>query len=164
MPIEGAILTWIHLVSASIWVGGGIFLGAVLAPVLKQSSLPLKDRIALMIRVGRRFNLIAVPALAALIATGVYSSHGLLFNPGLLLQSSYGMYLAVKIFLAAAVLVAYAVHVRAINGSVERKIMAGDLSEEQVQSVRRKIIVLGEVITTLSVAILFFAALLDAGV
>ena len=30
MAIEQVIITWAHLVSASIWVGGGIFLGVVL--------------------------------------------------------------------------------------------------------------------------------------
>ena len=30
MAIEQVIVTWAHLVSAAIWVGGGIFLGVVL--------------------------------------------------------------------------------------------------------------------------------------
>ncbi len=164
MPIEGAIITWIHLVSAAIWVGGGIFLGAVLAPVLKHTSLSLEERIGLMIRVGRRFNMIGVPALGVLIVTGIYTSRGLLSHPNLLLESSYGVYLTVKMILVVAVIVTYAVHVRVINRSVEEKIMSKELSEAQVQRVRRKIIVLGELVAVMSVAILFFAALLDAGV
>ena len=164
MPIEDAIITWIHLVSAAIWVGGGIFLGAVLAPVLKHTSLSLEERIGLMIRVGRRFNMIGVPALGVLIVTGIYTSRGLLSHPNLLLESSYGVYLTVKMILVVAVIVTYAVHVRVINRSVEEKIMSKELSEAQVQRVRRKIIVLGELVAVMSVAILFFAALLDAGV
>ena len=164
MPIEGAIITWIHLVSAAIWVGGGIFLGAVLAPVLKHTSLSLEERIGLMIRVGRRFNMIGVPALGVLIVTGIYTSRGLLSHPNLLLESSYGVYLTVKMILVVAVIVTYAVHVRVINRSVEEKIMSKELSGAQVQRVRRKIIVLGELVAVMSVAILFFAALLDAGV
>ena len=164
MPIEDAIITWIHLVSAAIWVGGGIFLGAVLAPVLRHTSLSLEERIGLMIRVGRRFNMIGVPALGVLIVTGIYTSRGLLSHPNLLLESSYGVYLTVKMILVVAVIVTYAVHVRVINRSVEEKIMSKELSEAQVQRVRRKIIVLGELVAVMSVAILFFAALLDAGV
>jgi len=30
--IEQAILTWIHLVSAAIWVGGSLFIGIVFSP------------------------------------------------------------------------------------------------------------------------------------
>ena len=164
MPIEGAIITWVHLVSAAIWVGGGIFLGAVLAPVLKHTSLSLEERIGLMIRVGRRFNMIGVPALGVLIVTGIYTSRGLLSHPNLLLESSYGVYLTVKMILVVAVIITYVVHVRMINRSVEEKIMSKELSEAQVQRVRRKIIVLGELVAVMSVAILFFAALLDAGV
>ncbi len=164
MPIEGAIITWAHLVSAAIWVGGGIFLGAVLAPVLKHTSLSLEERIGLMIRVGRRFNMIGVPALGVLIVTGIYTSRGLLSHPNLLLESSYGVYLTVKMILVVAVIITYVVHVRVINRSVEEKIMSKELSEAQVQRVRRKIIVLGELVAVMSVAILFFAALLDAGV
>lgn len=164
MPIESAILTWIHLVSAAIWVGGGIFLGAVLAPILKQSSLQLEERISIMIRVGRRFNRIALPALAVLIGTGVYNAHAFLLRPDALLESSYGTYLVIKMVLVAAVLTVYAIHVKVIDRNVERRIMEGELTEAQVQRVRRKIIILGEVITVISVAILFFAALLDAGV
>ena len=164
MPIEGAIITWAHLVSAAIWVGGGIFLGAVLAPVLKHTSLSLEERIGLMIRVGRRFNMIGVPALGVLIVTGIYTSRGLLSHPNLLLESSYGVYLTVKMILVVAVIITYVIHVRVINRSVEEKIMSKELSEAQVQRVRRKIIVLGELVAVMSVAILFFAALLDAGV
>lgn len=166
MPVtlESAILTWIHLVSAAIWVGGGIFLGAVLAPVLKRSSLSLEERIGLMISVGRRFNIVGIPALAALIATGVYSAHGLLASPHLLPESSYGVYLSIKMALVAAVIAAYVIHVRMIGRGAEERIMSGQLSEAQVRQLRRRIIILGEVVTVLSVAILFLAALLDAGV
>ena len=37
MAIEQVIITWAHLVSASIWVGGGIFLGVVLAQIGRAS-------------------------------------------------------------------------------------------------------------------------------
>ena len=117
-----------------------------------------------MIRVGRRFNIIGAPALAALIITGIYSSYGLLSHPNLLPESSYGVYLIIKMILVAMIIVAYAVHVRIINRDLEEKITSGALDEVQIQRVRKRIIILGEVVTVLSVAVLFFAALLDAGV
>jgi len=42
MAIEQVLITWAHLVSASIWVGGGVFLGIVLAPLLKECHFLLK--------------------------------------------------------------------------------------------------------------------------
>lgn len=118
----------------------------------------------IMIRVGRRFNMIAVPSLVILMATGLYSSHALLGRPELLVATSYGTFLIVKIILVAALVITYVIHVRIIRGDVEKKIMSGQLSDVQIQKLRKKIIILGEITVVLSVAILFFASLLDAGV
>jgi len=164
MTLEQAIITWIHLVSAAVWVGGSLFLGVVLAPILKKMSMPLEERLQIMIKVGRRFNRIAVPSLIILIATGLYSSQQVLINPEILLSTSYGSYLVIKILLVIALVIAFAVHVRIIRKDVEEKIMSKQMSEEQIKKLRIKIIILGEVTVMISVAILFFAAVLDAGV
>ena len=42
--------------------------------------------------------------------------------------------------------------------------MAKQMPEDQIQQLRKKIIILGEITVVLSIAILFFASLLDAGV
>ena len=162
--LEQAILTWIHLVSAAIWVGGSLFIGVVLSPLLKTMTDSIEERMKIMIRVGRRFNKIAVPSLIILMATGLYSSHMLLSKPDILFATSYGTFLSVKIILVILLIITYAVHVRVIRKDVEDKIMSNQLSEPQIQKLRKKIIILGEVTVVLSVAILFFAALLDAGV
>lgn len=164
MTMEQAIITWVHLVSAAIWVGGGLFLGVVLAPILKKTSLTLEERISLMVRVGRRFNRIAVPSLIILIGTGLYNSHSLLSKPDLLFATSYGEFLVIKIILVIAVIITFLVHVRIIRKDVEEKIISKQMPEKEIQKLRKKIIILGEVMSVISVAILFFAALLDAGV
>ena len=164
MTMEQAIITWVHLVSAAIWVGGGLFLGVVLAPILKKTSLTLEERISLMVRVGRRFNRIAVPSLIILIGTGLYNSHSLLSKPDLLFATSYGEFLVIKIILVIAVIITFLVHVRIIRKDVEEKIISKQMPEKDIQKLRKKIIILGEVMSVISVAILFFAALLDAGV
>jgi putative copper export protein len=162
--MEQAIINWIHLVSAAVWVGGTLFIGAVLAPLLKKMSMPLEERIQMMVLVGRRFNKIAVPSLIILIATGIYNSQQVIINPDSLLSTSYGSFLLVKIILVIALVIAFIVHVRIIRKDVEQKIISKEMTEKQIQKLRKKIIILGEIIVVLSVAILFFAALLDAGV
>lgn len=162
--LEQAILTWIHLVAAAIWVGGSLFIGIVFSPLLKTLTDSLEERMQIMIRVGRRFNMIAVPSLIILMATGLYSSHTLLSKPELLVATSYGTFLMIKIILVIALIITYAVHVRVIRKDVEEKIISNQMSEPQIQKLRKKIIILGEIIVVLSVAILFFASLLDAGV
>jgi copper resistance protein D len=164
MAIEQAIITWIHLTSAAIWVGGGLFLGVVLAPILKKTSMSLEERISLMISVGRRFNRIALPSLIILIITGIYNSQSLLSNPNLLFETSYGSFLIIKIILVIAVIITFVVHIRIIRKDVEVQIVSHQMQEKQIQKLRKKIIILGEIMSVISVAILFFAALLDAGV
>ncbi|MCV0410796.1 CopD family protein [Nitrosopumilus sp.] len=162
--LEQAILTWIHLVSAAIWVGGSLFIGIVFSPLLKTMTSSLEERMQIMIRVGRRFNKIAVPSLIILMATGLYSSHMLLGKPDLLAATSYGTFLVIKIILVIALIITYAIHVRVIRKDIEEKIMSNQMPESQIQKLRKKIIILGEITVVLSVAILFFASLLDAGV
>jgi putative copper export protein len=97
-------------------------------------------------------------------ATGLYSSHVLLGKPELLISTSYGIFLIVKIILVIVLIITYAVHVRVIRKDIEEKIMSNQMSKSQIQKLRKKIIILGEVTVVLSLAILFFAALLDAGI
>lgn len=163
MGLEQTLITWIHLVSAAIWVGGSIFLGVVLAPILKTMYDSHEERIRIMIKVGRRFNKLAVPSLLILIATGIYNSRNVLGNPELLLSTDYGAYLTVKIALVILLIVVFLVHIRIIRRDVEDEIMAKRMSQTQLQRLRKKIIVLGEATVVISVAILFFAAALDSG-
>jgi len=164
MTLEQAVLTWIHLVSASIWIGGSLFIGVVLSPLLKTMSNSIEERLQIMIRVGKRFNKIAVPSLIILIGTGLYNSHMLLTKPDLLVSTSYGTFLLVKIILVILLIITYVVHVRIIRKDVEDQIMSNTMSSNQVQKLRKKIIILGEITVILSIIILFFAALLDAEV
>ena len=164
MAIEQVIVTWAHLVSASIWVGGGIFLGVVLAPLLKKMSFSTEERLELMIKTGRRFNKIALPSLIILIITGIYNSHLVLQSPEILFSSSYGVFLITKITLVIALIVTFAVHIRVFSGDMEKKITNREIEDKELQKLNKKGMILGETTVVLSVAILFFAALLDAGI
>ncbi len=163
MALEQALLTWVHITSAAIWVGGSLFIGVVFAPILKKMSMPVEERIQLMVQVGRRFNKLAMPALFILMATGMYQAHLVLQKSDILYETSYGHVLIIKMVLVAALLVLYAVHVRIIRKDVEDKIIAKQMPQEQLQKLRKKIIILGEITVVLSVIILFLAAVLNAG-
>ena len=162
--MEQAIITWIHLISASIWVGGSIFLGVVLAPLLKKMSLSIEERLELMIKVGRRFNKIALPSLIILIGTGIYNSHLVLQSPEILFSSSYGAFLITKIVLVIALIVTFAVHIRLFSKDIEQKISARQIADTELKKLNKKGMILGETTVVISVAILFFAALMDAGI
>jgi len=163
MALEQALLSWIHITSAAIWVGGSLFIGVVFAPILKKMSMSVEERLQLMIKVGRRFNKIAVPALVILIVTGMYQAHLVLQKSDVLFDTSYGNVLIIKIVLVAALIATYAVHVRIIRKDIEDQITANQIPEAQLQKLRKKIIILGEITVVLSVIILFLAALLNSG-
>jgi putative copper export protein len=164
MAIEQALLTWIHLTSATIWVGGSLFIGAVLAPILKTMSFSLEERLQIMIKVGRKFNKIAIPSLIILIVTGIYNSVPFFNNYEMLFSTNYGNLLTIKIILVIAIIIAYIIHIRIIRKDVEEKIISKQLTEKQIQILRKKIIILGEVIVLLSIVVLFLAALLNVGI
>jgi len=164
MAIEQALLTWIHLTSATIWVGGSLFIGAVLAPILKTMSFSLEERLQIMIKVGRKFKKIAIPSLIILIVTGIYNSVPFFNNYEMLFSTNYGNLLTIKIILVIAIIIAYIIHIRIIRKDVEEKIISKQLTEKQIQILRKKIIILGEVIVVLSIVVLFLAALLKVGI
>jgi len=163
MPIIEALITWIHLISASIWVGGSLFLGVVLAPLLKTFSESAEERLTIMIRVGRKFNKIAVPSLGILIATGLYNSYNILTRQELFL-TNYGIILAIKIILVIALIAVFVAHIRIIRPEIEKKIESKEMSQDSVQKLRSQIILLGRIIVFISVAVLLMAAMLDAGI
>ncbi len=163
MPIIEALITWAHLISASIWVGGSLFLGVVLAPLLKTISESVEGRLTIMIRVGRKFNKIAVPSLGILIATGLYNSHNILTSQELF-STNYGIILIIKIILVIALIAIFVAHIRIIRPEIERKIESKEMSQDSIQKLRSQIILLGRVIVFISVAVLLMAAMLDAGI
>lgn len=164
MALEQAVIIWIHLVASAIWVGGSLFIAIVFAPVLKTMSASIEERLQIMIKVGRKFNKVAMPSLAILIATGIFNSHQILIRPEFLFSTDYGILLVIKIILVIALLVSFTAHVRIIRKDVERKITEKQLSEVQITNLRKKLIIIGQLTVGLSIAILFVAALLDAGI
>ena len=164
MPIVDALITWAHLISASIWVGGSLFIGVVLAPFLKTMSESVEERLGIMIRVGRKFNKIAIPSLGILIVTGLYNSQYILSKPETIFSTNYGIILTIKIMLVIALIVTFAIHIRMIRFDVEKKIEAKEMSQESIQKLRSKIISLGRIIVFISIAVLLMAAMLDAGI
>jgi putative copper export protein len=163
MAVADGLVTWVHLICASIWVGGSLFIGVVLVPVLKSYTKSVEELVALMVKIGRRFNMITVPAFAILIASGLFTSRGFLGDMGALLDSAYGMLLLTKIILVIATIVTYVVHVRLFNADMEKKISSGYGGSVYIQSVRSKIIHLGRITVVLSIVILLLAAMLDSG-
>jgi copper resistance protein D len=164
MVIFDALIVWVHLICSSIWVGGSIFLGIVLAPEIRNMKPNIEDRLSLMIRFGRKFNAIALPSFLILIVTGIYNSRTFIFRPNDILETQYGQILIIKILVAVAILVIYIIHIRIFSTKTEEEITSGKLDLQYLISVRTKIIWLGRITVFLSIIVLLLAALLDSGI
>jgi putative copper export protein len=68
LPVtETTVRLFLHILGATVWIGGQIVLAGVI-PVLRQNAAPETVR-----AVARRFQFIAWPAYALLLATGVWN-------------------------------------------------------------------------------------------
>ncbi len=162
MLIYDSFIFWIHLVFSSIWVGGSIFLGFVLAPLLKKTMPDINKRISFMVTVGRRFNFIAGASLLILVITGIYNGRFLLSQPSLLFESTYGYILFFKIILVCITILVYIIHILILNKKTEIKILQEQIPDLYFKELRNKIIMLGRLTVGLSIGILFLAALLNS--
>ena len=62
----------------------------------------MEERLSIMIRVGRRFNMVALPSFLVLILTGLYNSRAYLIDPSTLIRTDYGIILLIKIVVVIA--------------------------------------------------------------
>jgi copper resistance protein D len=163
MNIIDGFIIWIHLLSASIWVGGSIFIGIILAPMLKQIGNSVEERIIIMIKIGRRFNNIAFPSFIILMLTGLYNSRFFFEHPQTFIETDYGILLFIKIVLVVITFASYIVHIKTFGKDTESKIIK-NRKFEYIDIIRSRIINLGRLTVILSIIILLLAAFLDAGV
>lgn len=114
MRVLYLVSVWLHILSATAWIGGMIFLVAVVVPLLRSPLL--KERATELLLVsGRRFRTVAWFALGTLVATGVFNvlyrgySFGQFFT-GEVFEGSWGRTLAYKLALVTVILVISAIH------------------------------------------------------
>ena len=144
-------------------MGGSIFFGhIVLAPALWSIVPDTENRLLIMIKFGRRFNMISFPSFIILILTGIYNSGSLLTNWNLW-ETQYGQILLVKIVFVIAIIATYIFHVRIVNKETEEKLKFGKVDECERTFLRSRIITLGRMTVILSVIVLFLASLLNSG-
>ncbi len=160
MALVDSLIIWIHLIATSIWVGGSLFIGMVIAPYARSLDISIKERTLLIVNLGRRFNKIALPSLFILFATGIYNARFVIVEPNL--ESSYTIILMIKVILIIAMTSLYIIHVRTLWSKVERNI--DSYNDKEFMKIRSKIINVGRVVVILSIIILLLAALLDSGI
>ena len=64
------IVLWLHLLAAAAWLGGMLFLLAVLAPLF-HGTLPVREEIQIAYAAGRRYHFVASRAMEVILLTGI---------------------------------------------------------------------------------------------
>lgn len=146
------ILVALHVLAAVVWIGGMLFLGLVLAPVLR--SQPPSERAALLRAVGRRFLKIGWAALGVLLVTGpiLWSVRAFQITPSL------GM----KLILVAVILYLSILHDFSLGPRLTDRLEQGDQREETLR-LRRQVALLARANTLFALMVLILGVAVSRG-
>jgi copper resistance protein D len=110
----------VHVLSATVWVGGTVFLVAVAVPYAR--SLGPDKRTEIASAIGRRFRPVAWTAMAGLVASGLYMLQKLGYlEPDALSGTSGGRLMMAKLGAVAVLIVLSAVHDFVLGPRTERR-------------------------------------------
>lgn len=146
------VLVTLHVLAAVVWIGGMIFIGLVLAPVLRGH--PPRERAALLRAVGHRFLKIGWAALAVLLVTGpvLWSVRAFQFRATL----------GVKLVLVAVILYLSILHDFSLGPRLTDQLEKGGQGEE-VGRLRRQVALLARVNTLFALVVLILGLAFSRG-
>lgn len=156
---------WLHILAASLWIGGMAFLVLVMVPVLRQSTLGQQAAIFVH-QTGVRFRAVGWVALGLLFVTGWYnmSQRGLAWHQVLRGGEAnlVGRALAIKLILFALVLAVSAYHDFRI-GPRATEAWKKDPNGAEALRYRKQAATFGRINALLALGILWLAVLLVRG-
>ena len=153
-----ALILWIHLFSAVLFVGGSFFMWLVIVPASRLITPDESERTRIVGKIARSFGNLTIPTLAVLVLTGLY-------NATWYLQSVTGLFgypgsiLLVKIILVALLLVLIHVHNVHFGKRIVR--LAEEKKFEELKALRRRSRLVSTTNLVLMLIILFLAVLMQ---
>jgi putative copper resistance protein D len=160
-PIQllNAIMLWIHLFSAVLFVGGSFFMWLVVVPATKMITENESERTEIVGKIAKRFGRITNHILIALILTGIYNAYWYLPNMSSLLSTYGGVLLLLKVILVIILLVFIYLH----NVYFGRRIisLASENKIDELNNLRKRSRLVSAANLFLMVVILFVATLMQ---
>jgi copper transport protein len=113
------VIDWLHLLAASLWVGGMIFIATNYLPVLKRLHIPQQARS--LVTVLPYFSPLAIAGVLIMAVTGPFSAAFHLTSWQQFLSTAYGRALLVKIALIGGLLITSAIHVGILRPRLKKE-------------------------------------------
>jgi putative copper export protein len=151
---SGAVVHWLHLLAAILWVGGTLATSLVIHPVLR-TELSEDARMAVYREIGRRFTRVQWGAWAVLAATGGVKLWSLRETPDVFF-GPFGRILAVKLALVAGMAALSLIHALVWGPALASRAGTPDARA----ALARRAAFWGKINSLLMIAIVFCAALL----
>jgi copper transport protein len=107
--VYAILIDWLHLLAASLWIGGIIYLSLIYLPLLKSHS-PL-ERTQSMLSILPRYSPLAITGVIIMAITGPFNATFHMSSLDQLFGTAYGRTVLIKSLLVCAMLVISAIHV-----------------------------------------------------
>lgn len=155
---------WLHVLAATTWLGGMLFLVLVVVPTLRKGER--KVAAAVMRDSGRRFRTVGWICFAVLVATGTYNAWWRGVRWHLLVDAqwtgtTFGRVFVIKLSVFLLVLLLSVQHDFFIGPRASRALVAGEM--ETAEGLRRQASLLGRFTAVLALVIFGLAVVLVRG-
>jgi copper resistance protein D len=159
MFLLDAVVLWVHLFTAVLFVGGSLFMWLVVVPVSHRFAKDESERTQIVGKIAKEFGKFVTPALVVLVLTGLYNVSWYLPTPGALFDTLLGVLLLVKVVLVV-VLVAL---IYVANVYFGRRIvrLARENRLEELKAIRKRSRLVSFTNLSLMLLILAIAALMQ---
>ncbi len=113
------VIDWLHLLAASLWVGGMMYIATNYLPVLRRLQIPQQARS--LVTVLPYFSPLAIAGVLIMAVTGPFSAAFHLTSWQQFLSTAYGRALLVKIALVGGLLITSAIHVGLLRPRLKKE-------------------------------------------
>jgi putative copper export protein len=107
--VYAVLVDWLHLLAASLWVGGMMYISTIFLPSLK--SMSLEKRTGTLLATIGRFSPLAITGVIIMAVSGPFNAVVHMNSLEQLITTAYGRTLIVKVLLVGGLLLTSAIHV-----------------------------------------------------
>jgi copper transport protein len=128
------VIDWLHLLAASLWVGGMMYVATNYLPVLKRLHIP--QQALSLVTVLPYFTPLAIAGVLIMAVTGPFNAAFHLTSWEQFLSTTYGRALLVKIALICGLLVTSAIHVGILRPRLKKELQKYSYAAHRLQAMQ----------------------------